>query len=38
MMIVVEYGDDSGERKPYCRWLERPGASTVSATSFLTPS
>ena len=31
MMIVVMYGDDSGERKPYCRWLERPGASTASA-------
>jgi hypothetical protein len=28
MMVVVTYGDDSGERKPCCRWLESPGAST----------
>lgn len=31
MMVVVTYGDDSGERKPYCRWLERPGACAAWA-------
>ena len=31
MMVVVTYGDDSGERRPYCRWLESPGACTVWA-------
>ena len=31
MMLVVTYGDDSGERKPYLSLAERPGTDTVWA-------